>query len=211
MIRLYDDTLSRNGYKVRLLLSHLGRPFDYVPVNITAGQSRTDEFLRKNIAGRIPVLELEDGTLLPESGAMLFYLAQGTPFLPSSAIEAAQVLRWMFFEQNQVECNLGGARAWHKNGREFTLPEAFAQRVAQGAEALGVLNAHLSAHTWLACDRFTIADIAVYGYVSCADEGGFDLSTYPAVAAWLARIAALPAHVGPLWGSPQEPADQPAH
>lgn len=202
MLRLYDDPRSRNGYKVRLLLSHLGLPFRTVAVDILSGATRQADFLAKNIVGRIPVLELDDGTCLAESGAILVYLAEDTAFLPADRRMRAEVLRWMFFEQNMLEGSIGTARFWRKLGRDKERPDAFAHRLAVADDALQALDPHLAGRDWLAAGRFTIADIAGYGYVSVGEDAGIDLTAFPAVTAWLARIAALPAHVASDWGFP---------
>jgi len=201
MIRLYDSTYSQNGYKIRLLLSHLGQPFEYIDVDIVHGASRTPEFMAKTVAGRIPLLELEDGTFLPESGAILAYLADGSAYFPADRTARAHILRWMFFEQNFIECNIGPFIGWQKNGRDKSMPETFAFKVSVMKEALEVLNRHLEHHDWLATDAFTIADIANYGYIHQAAPNGFDMAAYPAVSAWLARVAALPPHVPTTWGA----------
>ena len=201
MIKLYDSTYSQNGYKIRLLLSHLGEPFEYINVDIVHGASRTPEFMAKNVAGRIPLLELEDGTFLPESGAILAYIADGSAYFPNDRKARADVLRWMFFEQNFIECNIGPFIGWQKNGRDKSMAETFAFKVSLAHEALGVLNRHLESHEWLATGAFTIADIANYGYIHQAAPNGFDLAPYPAVTAWLARVEALPQHVATSWGA----------
>jgi len=194
---LYDNKLSRNGYKIRLLAAHAALKLDRVEIDILKGESRTAGFVSKNIAGRIPVLELEDGTNLAESNAILFYLAQGTPFWPATALEQTDVLRWMFFEQNSIECSIGTARFWKKLGRDQQRPDAFAHRMEASLDGLSTLDSHLAERQWAAADRFTIADIALYGYVSVAPEAGIDLSDFPAISAWLRRIEALPGHISP--------------
>lgn len=201
MMRLYDSTYSQNGYKVRLLLSHLGQPFEYINVDIVHGASRTPDYMAKNVAGRIPLLELDDGSFLAESGAILAYLADGSAYFPDNRKARAEVLRWMFFEQNMVEVSLGRYPGWRKNGRDKSMAETFAFWVSLGNEALGVLNRHLESHEWLATGAFTIADIANYGYIHQAAPNGFDMAPYPAVTAWLARVEALPKHVATTWGS----------
>jgi glutathione S-transferase len=192
---LYDNHLSRNGYKIRLLASHLGMKLTRVEVDILAGASRQPAFLAKNIAGRIPVLELEDGSCMAESNAILFFLAQGTPLLPADRRLQAEVLRWMFFEQNMIECSIGTARFWKKIGRDRERPDAFAHRMEVAVDALGALDRHLTIHEWVAIDRFTIADIALYGYVSVAEEAGLTMSDFPEVARWMRRLESLPAHI----------------
>lgn len=198
-MRLYDYLPSANGYKVRLLLSWLGRPYELVPVDIFAGESRTEDFLRnKNPDGRIPVLEPEPGRFLAESNAILLFLAEGTPLLPEDAFERAQVHQWLFFEQNSLEPNVGTARFWHLTGRAPRHPEAFRMRVERGQEALGALDRHLRGRTFLVGERPTVADIALYAYSHVAPEGGFDLEGCPALSAWLERVKARPGHIGAL-------------
>ena len=196
MLKLYDYLSSGNGYKCRLLLHQLGIPFERVELDILKGETRTPEFLEKNPNGRIPALELEDGTVLAESAAILFYLAEGTSFLPESRLERAQVLQWLFFEQYSHEPFIAVARFIlhvlpEDNPRRAELP-----RLEKGGHAaLGVMEQRLEGHPFLVAGRYTIADIALYAYTHVADEGGFDLAPYPAVRAWLDRVAAQPGHV----------------
>lgn len=198
-MRLYDYLPSANGYKVRLLLSWLGRPYDLVPVDIFAGESHTEDFLRnKNPDGRIPVLEPEPGRFLAESNAILLYLAQGTPLLPDEAFARAQVNQWLFFEQNTVEPNVGTVRFWHLTGRASRYPEAFRLRMERGHEALAALERHLRGREFLVGEHPTVADLALYAYTHVAPEGGFGLERYPAVSAWLERVKARPGHIGAL-------------
>jgi glutathione S-transferase len=198
-MRLYDYAPSANGYKVRHLLSWLGRPYELVPVDIFAGESRTEDFLRnKNPDGRIPVLEPEPGRFLAESNAILLYLARGTPLLPEDAFTRAQVDQWLFFEQNSLEPNVGTVRFWRLTGRAGLHPETFRLRTERGHEALAAMERHLRGRTFLVEERPTVADIALYAYAHVAPEGGFDLTRYPAVSAWLARVKAQPGHIGSL-------------
>lgn len=195
-MRLYDYLPSGNGYKIRLLLHLLERPFELVQLDILKGETRTPEFLARNPNGRIPVLELEDGTYLAESGAILFYLADGTRFLPEDRLERARVLQWMFFEQYNHEPNIAVLRFWMEHTgmtpeRESLLP---AKRDA-GYAALDVMEGQLSGREWFVGGGMTIADIALYAYTHVAHEGGFDLGGYPAIRSWLARIAAQPGYV----------------
>lgn len=192
---LYDNHLSRNGYKIRLLAAHLGLALERVEIDIVKGESRAEGFLGKNIAGRIPVLVLDDGTCLAESNAILFYLAQGSSLLPSEALAQAQLLRWMFFEQNMIEGSIGTARFWRKLGRDKQRPDAFAHRIEAATDALSVLERHLGQSAWLACGQFTIADIALYGYVSVAEGAGLDMALYPNIVQWRRNVASLPAHL----------------
>jgi glutathione S-transferase len=190
-VRLYDFLPSGNGYKVRLLLSQLGRRFTLVEKDIFRGETRTPDFLALNPNGRIPVLELDDGRTLAESDAILFYLAEGTPFLPEDRFARAEVLQWMFFEQYSHEPYIAVARRIrHMEGREPA-----ADLLERGRQALGVMERRLEGRRFFVDDRYTIADVALYAYTHVADEGGFDLGAYPAVRAWLARVAAQPGHV----------------
>ena len=195
MLRLYDHLESGNGYKVRLLLHQLGVPFERVELDIVKGETRTPAFLAKNPNGRIPTLELEDGTFLPESNAILWYLAEGTPFLPEQRLARAQVLSWMFFEQYSHEPNIATLRFWtHQGWLEQRAALVPGKREA-GAAALRVMEEHLAKHGFFVAELYTIADIALYAYTHVAEEGGFALAAYPAICAWLARVAAQPGHV----------------
>ena len=196
---LHDYLPSGNGYKVRLLLAQLGIPFTRIEYDVVGGETHTDEFLQRvNPNGRVPVLELDDGELLPESNAILFYLAGGTPFLPEGRLERARVLQWMFFEQYSHEPNVAVARAWvHVFGVEMTEERRLALEAKRelGYAALGVMEGHLGDREFFVAGRYTIADIALYAYTHVADEGGFDLDRFPAVRAWIGRVAARPGHV----------------
>ena len=195
MLRLYDYLASGNAYKVRLLLHQLGIPFERVEMDIVRGETRTPEFLARNPNGRIPTLELEDGTHLAESNAILFYIAEGTPFLPATRFERALVLQWMCFEQYSHEPNIATVRFWYHteltDERRAQLP---AKRVL-GEAALGVMNGHLRTRRFFVGEAYSAADIALYAYTHVADEGGFDLGPYPAVRAWLERVREQPGHV----------------
>jgi glutathione S-transferase len=195
MLRLYDYLPSGNGYKVRLLLAQLGVPFERVEFDIVQGATRTPEFLAKNPNGRIPTLELEPGLYLAESNAILFYLADGTPYLPDSRLERAQVLQWMFFEQYSHEPNIATVRFWMHTEMTAERAALVPEKRRQGHAALAVMERHLAGRDFFVGDRYTIADIALYAYTHVAGEGGFDLAPYPAVRAWLARVAAQPGHV----------------
>ncbi len=203
MLKLYDFLDSGNGYKVRLLLHQLQRPFVLVEKDILRGETRTEDFLKLNPDGRIPVLQLEDGACLAQSNAILFYLAEGTPYLPTAALERARVLQWMGFEQYSHEPHIATARFWLKHPEAAPagdqLPALLEQKRASGHAALAVLERHLAAAPFLVEGRYTVADIALYAYTHVAHEGGFDLAPYPAVRAWLERIAAQPRHVPITW------------
>ena len=198
-VRLHDYLPSGNGYKVRLLLTQLGIPFLRIEYDITRGETRTPEFLENvNANGRIPVLETKEGTLLPESNAILFFLAQGTPFLPDDRLEKARTLQWMFFEQYTHEPNIAVARAWlHVFDVQMTEERRAALETRQklGYDALGVMEKHLESNDYFVGGRYSVADISLYAYTHVADEGGFDLDGFPAILAWLERVSSQPGYI----------------
>jgi glutathione S-transferase len=196
MLRLYDYYDSGNGYKVRLLLTQLGLPFEYVEKDIMKGETRTPEFLALNPNGRVPVLQLDDGTALAESNAILFYLAEGTPYLPSDKLERARVLQWLFFEQYSHEPYIAVVRFLLRHtAADDPRRSILEQRRKGGYDALGVMERHLAECSFFVANRYTIADIALYAYTHVSDQGGFDLGPYPAVRAWLARVETTPRYV----------------
>ena len=195
MVKLYDFLESGNGYKVRLLLRQLGIPFERIELDITQGESRTEEFLARNPNGRIPTLQLEDGTCLAESNAIQWYLADGTDFLPKGAVERAQVLQWMFFEQYSHEPFIAVVRFWVHQGLDRSREEEVAEKRKRGHDALAVMETHLHLRDFFVGGCYSIADIALYAYTHVAHEGGFDLAPYPAVNAWLERVRAQPNHI----------------
>jgi glutathione S-transferase len=193
---LYDYLPSGNGYKCRLLMRRLGLPFRLVEVDIMAGATRTESFLALNPNGRIPALQLADGTVLAESNAIMFYLAEGTPFLPDDRVARAQVLQWLFFEQYSHEPFIAVARfILHLLPSDSPRRAELPRLTAGGRAALAVMEHRLADHPFLVADRYSIADIGLYAYTHVADEGGFDLGDYPAVRRWLARVAGEPGHV----------------
>lgn len=200
---LYDFLDSGNGYKVRLLLAQLEHPYRWVELDIIAGQTRTPGFLAKNANGRIPTLELEDGTCLAESNAILWYLAEGSTYLPAGRLERAQVLQWMFFEQYSHEPYVATPRYILKHlpaasPRRSELPK----RLEQGRAALGVMEQHLSSRPFLVAERYSIADIALFAYTHVAHEAQLDLGPFPRVRAWMGRVAEQPRYV-PLTRRPE--------
>jgi glutathione S-transferase len=195
-MHLFDYLDSGNGYKVRLLLAQLGQRYDWTEIDIDAGKTRTPEFLKRNPNGRIPTLELDDGTNLAESNAILWYLAEGTPFVPTDRLGRAQALQWMFFEQYSHEPYVATPRFIVKHlppdhPRQAELPD----RLARGRAALAVMDTHLDGRRFFVGKRYSIADIALYAYTHVAHEGGHDLAPYPHVNAWLKRVAAQRRHV----------------
>ena len=196
MLTLYDYLDSGNGYKVRLLLHQLEIPHRRVELDIDKGETRTAEFLAKNPNGRVPALALDDGACLAESDAIIWYLAEGTPFLPNGKLARAQTLQWMFFEQYSHEPYVATPRYILRHlpadhPRRAELPD----RQARGCAALGVMETHLAATPFFVGGRYSIADIALYAYTHVADQAGLDLAPYPALRAWLARVAAVPRHI----------------
>lgn len=194
-MRLYVNALSGNSCKLRFLVSRLGLGCVFEEVDIFAGESRTEAFLERNPAGQTPVLELDDGTAIAESNAILCYLAEGSDLLPTEPVTRAQVLRWMFFEQNQVMPTI----AWARFIRRF-LPEDHPMRARLGwleeggQTALSVMERHLSQRAFFATDACTLADIALHGYGHLAPEAGINLAAYPNVRAWLAAMRTEPGH-----------------
>lgn len=186
---LYDFLPSGNGYKVRLVLALLDLPYRYVEVDLVRRASRTPEFLARNPIGKIPVLELVDGTALCESGAILWWLAEGTHLLPGSRLGRQRVLQWMSFEQycHEPAIAVRRSRLLHPEFGELG-EELSASLLERGYEALGVMEGHLVDEPFFVERSLTIADIALYGYTHVADQGGYDLGGYPAVRAWLERV-----------------------
>jgi len=197
-LKLYDYAASGNCYKVRLLLAHLGRAYERVPVDIFGGDTLTDEYAAKNPARATPLLELDDGRFLSESNAILTYLARGTEYLPDDPYELADVVRWLIFEQTDVMMTMGGLRFRLLTGRLAPDdPEAIRRR--EGAEeALAFLQQHLVARDFLAAGRYTIADIAVFAYGHVAAEAGLELDPFPAFTAWIARVERQPGFMNDL-------------
>jgi glutathione S-transferase len=194
-LRLYDYAASCNCYKVRLLLAHLGRPYERVPVDIFDGATLTDDFARMNPTRTTPVLELSDGRHLPESGAILLYLADGTRFLPDDAFERAEVVRWLLYEQTDVVPMIGGLRFRLLVGRLRPDEPRAVRRREGGREVIRLLDEHFSARPFLVADRYTIADIAVYGYTHRAHEAGIELEAYEYVRAWCDRVENQPGYI----------------
>ncbi len=194
---LHQMQMSGNCYKVRLAARQLGIPLAVKDYGLHDGATRTAEFLARNPNGRVPLLELDDGRFLPESGAILWYLSDGTRLQPQDSWGRAEALQWMFFEQYSHEPYIAVARFWlaYAPKEEFEKKRPLVgEWHAKGHAALGVMESHLEKHDWFAGGRYSIADIALYGYTHCAAEGGFDLARYPAVTAWLARVAREPDH-----------------
>ena len=197
MLTLYDYMDSGNGYKCRLVLAHLGIPFKLVERDILKGETRTSEFLKRNPNGRIPTLELEDGSHLFESGAIIWYLSEGSKLAPKDRKARAETLQWMFFEQYSHEPYIAVARFWkHYLPKLSPLQEMdLPNKMKGGYAALDVMEKHLATRRFFVDETFGLADVALYAYTHVAHEGEFDLSKYANVNAWMARVAALPGHV----------------
>ena len=196
MITLHGFSPSGNCQKVRLLLEQLGRQYRWVEVDSARGETRTPGFLAKNPNGKVPMLETDDGRVLVESNAMLYWLAEGTRFLPADAWQRAQALSWMFFEQYSHEPYVAVARficGWTPldSQRRADLPKLR----ERGHQALAVMERHLLSAPWFTGSEYGIADIALFAYTDVAADGGFDLAPYPSIRDWLARVRNTPGFV----------------
>src|SRR6187551_3155469 len=201
MYKLYSMQRSGNSYKVRLALSLLKAPYCAIEVDILRGESRTPDFLAKNPSGQVPLLEVAEGRYLAESNAILWYVAVGTSLAPEDRIDRAEALQWMFFEQHSLEPNLGAAYFWLtlvRGGRELQ-SHALEDWMQEGYRALGVMEKHLATRSFFAANRYSIADIALYAYTHLAHRCDYELDSFPAVRAWLRRVAEQPNHIAMDW------------
>ncbi len=195
-MKVYGDIRSGNCYKIKLTMSLLDMPHEWVAVDILAGETNTPEFRGRNPNGKVPVLELPDGRCISESNAIVNYLAAGSTYLPDDPFELAQVQQWQFFEQYSHEPFIAVARFIAKYlGLPDERRDEYESKQAGGHKALSIMDAHLSDASWFVGDRLTTADIALYAYTHVAHEGGFDISPYPAVQRWLERVADQPGYV----------------
>jgi glutathione S-transferase len=193
---LYDSAISGNAYKVRLLLSHLGLPFQRIEFNVDDGSTRTADFLSRNPNGKVPTIRLPDGSYLFESNAILYYFAEGTKYWPRDKRARAEALQWMFFEQYSHEPYIAVVRHWVAHlGKTLQNEPQLPMRTERGYQALGVMESRLKDCVFFAGEEYSIADIALYAYTHVAHEGGFDLARYPSIRAWLARIAGQAGHI----------------
>jgi len=200
MYTLYSMRRSGNCYKVRLALAQLAIPYRLNEVDILKGETRTPEFLAKNPNGHVPLLEVSPGRYLPESNAILWFIASGTPLVPDDRVARAETLQWMFFEQSSLQPNLGAAWFWLtlvKGGRELQL-HALEEWREKGYQALSVMEKHLATRPFFVAD-YSIADIALYAYTHVAHECGYDLTGFAAIRDWLKRVAAQPGHITMEW------------
>jgi glutathione S-transferase len=198
MLTLHQMHVSGNCYKIRLAAHQLGIPLALKDYGLHDGSTRTPEFLARNANGRVPLLELEGGRYLAESGAILWYLSDGSDLQPTDKWGRAEALQWMFFEQYSHEPYVAVARflrVYATDAQRAQRSEQMEHLMAQGEAALGVMERHLARHDWFAAGRYSIADIALYGYTHAAGEGGFDLAKFPAIQRWLARVTATPGYI----------------
>ncbi|NES74333.1 MULTISPECIES: glutathione S-transferase family protein [Okeania] len=193
MLKLYEFSTSGNCYKIRLLLTQLEIPFERIEIDITKGESRTPEFLQKNPNGKIPVLEIEPGKYLSESNAVLFYLSEGTKFLPTNKWEKAQVMQWLFFEQYSHEPYIATSRYWISIlGKAEEYQAEIKQKQVGGYAALNVMEKHLENYQFFVGEQYSIADICLFAYTHVAHEGGFDLNQFPAIQNWIEIVKNQP-------------------
>ncbi len=193
MMTVYGMAVSGNCWKVAQMLKLVGQPFRWVETDGNAGATRTPDFLALNPNGKVPIVVLDDGAVITESNAILLHFAEGTAWLPPPGLPRTRVHEWLFFEQYSHEPYIAVARniiAYQKAADRFA--ERLAQCRERGGQALAVMERRLAGHDWLAGSGPTIADLALFAYTHVADEGGFPLGDYPGVAAWVARVAALP-------------------
>ncbi|MBZ0235573.1 MAG: glutathione S-transferase family protein [Deltaproteobacteria bacterium] len=205
-MRLFTYGGSANGYKVELALRQLALPYERVEVEIFRGEAQRPDFLARNPGGRVPVLELDDGTNLVESNAILWHVTRGTRLAPATPLDETRAIAWLSFEQNAIEPVIGSARFWRLTGRDRDRADETARRIAQGRRSLAELDLALRDRPFLLGERYSLADIAVYAYAHLAGDVGIDLADTPNVAAWCRRVEDQPGHVaGP------EPYSAPAH
>lgn len=195
MLRLYDSRLSGNSWKVRILLSQLGLPYERITLDLGKGDSHRPEFRKLSRFARVPVLELENGQTIVESAAILLYLAQGTPYLPDDPHVRAEVTSWLFFEQADLQKAIAIPRVWHLYGLAGDRQLEVQRFHADGYPALEKLDQWLLERTWLVGDSYTIADTAVFAYVSLATEGGYEMERFASIREWIQRVRQQPAWV----------------
>ncbi|MHA1190058.1 MAG: glutathione S-transferase family protein [Alphaproteobacteria bacterium] len=201
MITLYSQQDSGNCYKPRLLMAYLDIPFRIVDINTLDGSMKNPEFLARNPIGKVPLVEFADGRFLAESNAILLHLAEGSRLLPADPYERAIAYKWLFFEQYSHEPTIAVRRSLTIYPERSDRADAatMARLLDAGNGALAVMEERLGSHDWLAGGAMSVADIALYAYTHMAGEGGFDLTPYPGISAWIARISATPGHVSIDW------------
>jgi glutathione S-transferase len=194
-VLLFDNPVSGNCYKVRLLFAHLGISYERRELSVEDRSNRDEVLGELSPAQRVPTVVLDDGSSLGESGAILWYFGEGTRFVPQDPFERAQMLQWMFFEQYDHEPAIAVVRFWVTHGRADTFADRLPERMEAGNKALRALERRLDGRDWLVGASMSLADIALYAYTHIAHEAEIDLEPYAAVHAWLARVAAVPGHV----------------
>lgn len=194
---LYDSPVSGNCYKVRLLLAHLGIPYERQTLDVVDRSNRPELLGGLNPALRVPTLVFDDGRSLGESGAIIWHLAEGSPFIPADAFERAQVLQWMFFEQYELEVTLAVVRFWLLySGRPDDFADQIPAKREHGYRTLAAMEKHLSTgREWFVGESPTLADIALYGYAHVGHEAGFEMERFPLIKGWLGGVAAMPGHL----------------
>jgi len=196
-MQIYGDVKSGNCYKLKLLCALLSIEHDWVAIDILQGETRSDHFLSLNPNGQIPVCVTDDGAVLTQSNAILFYLAEGSRYWPDERLAQTRVLEWQFFEQYNHEPSIAVARFIKLyQGMPENRRDEHQDRLKAGYRALDVMQARLQNRDFLATDDCSLADISLYAYTHVAHEGGFDLSAYPAIRSWIARIQGLQGYVG---------------
>jgi glutathione S-transferase len=196
MMRLYDYGPSQNCFKVRLLAAHLGLTLEIVPVSIFAGEGASPQFLAKNPMGTVPLLETGAGPCLPESNAILAFLAEGTPYLPGDAMARAQVIRWLMFEQRYVQTSISRLRYWTLTGKLDHFAREVPTARALGNRALDILDRELSQRQFIAGDAYTIADVSLFAYSHVAADAGIELAARKNLTAWFDRVRRQPGFAG---------------
>ncbi|MBO9198207.1 glutathione S-transferase family protein [Rhizobium sp. 16-449-1b] len=196
MLKLYDSRFSGNSWKIRILLNQLQKPFERHTLDLESGETKTDEFYELNRFSRIPVLQLEDGRTIVESAAILLYLAEGSPLLPNDPYMRSQVIGWMFFEQGDIQRSIPLARVYHIRGIADKMSQQIERLHADGYLGLEKLDRWLAANEWLVGEGYTLADLALFPYVSLAHEGKFDMARFPHINAWLERVRSQPGLLG---------------
>jgi glutathione S-transferase len=198
MLTVFNYPASRNGWKIRLLLQHLDRPYRTVTVNILENGDQRAEYRRINPTGKVPAIQLEDGRTLAESNAILFYLAEGSAYLPTDPFGRAKVLQWMSFEQEQVESTVGTLRYWMLTGELSAHSREEVEHKRKAVQrALALLDSEFSNRAFILGDDYTIGDMALYAYSTCADSVDVQTAPYPHFRSWITRVENLPQFLTP--------------
>jgi glutathione S-transferase len=203
MLTLYDYLPSQNGWKIRQLLRHLGRPYETRIVSIFEGHGKLPDYLAINPTGAVPAVTFDDGRSLAESNAILFHLAHGSPWLSDDSFAQAKALQWMSFEADYIQSTLGTARHWLMTGKQRPA-ELVASRQQAGRAALSALDRELASRPFIV-DRYGIADISLYAYAHLAEEAGVSLAPFPYVRDWIARVVSQPGHLAERFAYGQDP------